>query len=241
MFYYLFDLENENENGIFNAVPDDATIVLFHSLRVKMIPIDIIEYKGNIETVKVHSSIHNAMDAKICEYIWEHEKNDENEFFIVSNDKDFDKEIMLMKDKGINVERYIFLRTEMKYQNILNYDKETSKLEKEIRLSQIKNWLEQDPLIFSDDERKSLRKNATNKLGEATNNFKFAKHFCSGMQANLAGAILYEQQIPTELLIDRFEKKVMRWEINGGNIDGLDNFKNYLLSLNEIDNINKKL
>lgn len=112
----LVDTENNNGKCKWNELPADSVIILFISDRTKEVG-NIIKYLGNnwkVEVIYVYSSGKNAMDHSICEYIWKDSVKTGlfDQYIIISNDCDFDKEIESMNRSGIRATRDPLTSTE---------------------------------------------------------------------------------------------------------------------------------
>lgn len=112
MRYFCVDYENVKEegmNGIEKLLATDCVKIYYSKDAEKLtfgLHRRITESKAHIEYIKVINCIKNALDCKIVFDLQDNVKSEKNsEYFIISKDKDYDKFIEELKEKGIKVER----------------------------------------------------------------------------------------------------------------------------------------
>lgn len=112
MRYFCVDYENVKEegmNGIGKLLATDCVKIYYSKDAEKLtfgLHRRITESKAHIEYIKVINCIKNALDCKIVFDLQDNVKSEKNsEYFIISKDKDYDKFIEELKEKGIKVER----------------------------------------------------------------------------------------------------------------------------------------
>lgn len=110
--YFCVDYENVKEegmNGIEKLLTTDCVKIYYSKDAEKLtfgLHRRITESKARIEYIKVINCIKNALDCKIVFDLQDNVKSEKNsEYFIISKDKDYDKFIEELKEKGIKVKR----------------------------------------------------------------------------------------------------------------------------------------
>lgn len=103
------NVKEEGMNGIEKLLATDCVKIYYSKDAEKLtfgLHRRITESKAHIEYIKVINCIKNALDCKIVFDLQDNVKSEKNsEYFIISKDKDYDKFIEELKEKGIKVER----------------------------------------------------------------------------------------------------------------------------------------